>query len=362
MRIFSFALLGAASLFWVACSDVECESAIDCVDPLVCEGNVCVKPSGQGYRRDAGPIVDVGVEDTGTSTSTPSDGGSDDAGMGDTGMADSGEPDSGMPPSGDAGEQDAGAPRGDAETVASGGEIYYAELENGVNVFAIDEWAELQDRSNATYAVVSRTFADFEGGQCVVRAERLISGTPTGYGAESIELRRTPNLVHSLVPVAGRPGRFEPMTPPATRIFGDLGDTQARVVSSGGVGQLADYTGPLLRPDAVSVTAPQPLGSAINVENDVTFMWLIGTSAQARVIELYDAPREVTLRCTTPNDGLYTVPPDAIDAWLAEAPLRPAFIELSTESDSMANIGVVGGGSDVPVLIRARRGARFSVQ
>ncbi len=312
-----------------------------------------MKGTGQNLPpRDAG-LVDTGIRDAETSTSTP------EAGLPEAGLPEAGFPDATDVPSD--GGPDGGSPNGDAQTVASGGEIFYGELQDSVNTVDIDAWAEIQDRSGAVYAVVERSFTDFEGGRCDVRAERLISGTPLGYGAEAIELTRNPDLVHRLLPVAGTPGRFEPSMALTQRIFAETGDTQVRVASGGSVGELVNYVGPLLRPDEIFVSAPVPPGSSINAQNGITFTWLVGGASLSVWVEIYDAEREVTVRCEIANDGMYTVPMDAITAWRAESPVAPSFVELYTRTESTVDMGVVGGGT-VPVDIRVRRGARFLVQ
>src|SRR5690349_15773845 len=83
MRGMRITLIALPLLFaWtsVACKSPECESARDCVDPLVCENNVCVKnTSGTPPSGVDGSVYDGGIEADGGDATVGMD--ADDSGV-----------------------------------------------------------------------------------------------------------------------------------------------------------------------------------------------------------------------------------------------------------------------------------------
>lgn len=368
MRFFLAAFALASSASFVACSSVECESPKDCLDPLTCVDNKCVMNMGGGGGGprdggDAGP--DMGIRaDGGDAETEPADGGdaSEPADGGDAG------PDTGAPMIPDGGRlvYDSGTDGGQPTivTLISGGTIIYGEL-NG-NGEEVTEFAEMLDRSAASYAVLTRSFMDDNLNACTVTTTRFSSGTTIGYGADHIEVARfnNPSITRIYSPVAGRPGVFVGAEPYEGRLLQTPGEVHARVVSSEVAGTLDDADTELGRPVGSADTIMPTPGTALSLlVNNPTFAWLSPQTLDDLIVEAYDVNREVVLRCRVPSViTTYTIPIAAVRAFYSEGPQLPVYLEMSYHLERTIDVGIVGASQAVPVLVRSQRGVRYPLQ
>lgn len=334
------ALLGAAG-----CGD-ECETKLDCSTGQVCEAGKCVIPVPRGGGRT--PPSDAGQLDA--QVVIRSDGGE----PGDAGP----RPDGGGPRDGGV-DGGAGTDGGVVPALTSRGFVWAGEVRSDGGS-AYHAYGELVDESAATYSGGETTYADGEGGQCVLRIRHLTSGAPTGYAARDILVipGPQPNATFAMFPVGG--GRFEPLADPVTRMYSQSANAQFLITTDGSPGAVDTVGGSVAAPPAVLEINP-PEGGTFFIAANPALIWVPSGAPEARITaELFSLDREVVLTCVSPDDGTYQMPMGAVSAFVAATPTPPFALEI--RHDRQSSVTAVAGGRSFPVTFRASWGARFSVQ
>lgn len=317
----------------------ECTQHDDCPSPLRCFDGKCERLGGGGGGRIPDP-PDAGMSPDGGQVAP--DGGGDGGTAGDAGAMDGGLEDGGRP-------------------VLEGarGLIWVSELRAGPRS-EVDAFAELQSWADAVLDEREESFPDDEGGRCLLRTRRVISGGPAGFDAERIDVVPGPRLeTHfSLYPVGN--GRFEPRSPVADRLFSEAVTTQALILAGQGPDGLDRSAFAVRAPSIVWEESPEP-GAQVTLGAAPLLRWMAGDPNRTLVIEAYDAQRAVVLTCRTPDDGSFRVPQAAASAFVSAGRAAPSRLEIRHDTEQERQLQV-GGRGTFPVTFRASWGNRFTLR
>jgi len=345
-------VLGAAlAVALVAgCADKECETQADCPSGQRCDGEGSCYAVGPAPP--SGPIRDAGFRDSGP-----------DAGLRDLGVdpepRDAGDAGSvagrdGGPPA----PVDGGPDAGFTPSPSSRGFVWAGELRaNGQSAFVT--YGVLEDRSTATYDTRTSVIPDFEGGECRLYVDRLMSGSPTGYVADSITvatggIMAPPSIAY--FPVGN--GRFEPPSPPPPLLYEGSRAVLFGIVASPAAGSVQSTGFSTTEAPPIVFEQLPPEGASVIVAGGPTVSWVpSGIQGASITVELYDADREVVLSCKSPDDGSYAMPLTGAVAFMGEVPTRPWTLEI--RHDREATTTAYAGTRSFEVTYRASWGARF---
>ncbi len=339
MRVFGLCVAIGVLAGAAACSS-ECKNRSDCGGGFKCDDGECVaeQPFVPTDRCDAGPSGScLPVRDGGTMTST------------NTMDRDGGE----MQPPRDGGVGDAGFP--DASVPGARGSVWIREQTSSGNTSEYVVNAELVDESMASFDSTTDTFLNNDG-DCELVVRRQTGGTLQPIRTDHVEVAlggsvATINLEYT------SDGRYEPAagTQYTRRMFAAAQNPTVTFVAGAGGGAFSPGPIPVPVPTEVtgSVLAP---GSTTTLNNPVS--WNTMPIDQPVTVVATDADGEVVLTCFPLNDGGYTIPFDAQQAWQAATPTQPWTLELRRDQEVRGQV-VVPGVGNVSVAIRTAWGPVF---
>lgn len=343
----------AAFLFMLGCDSKECTSQSDCPGGNICTGDGTCVPSCATppcrVTQDAGPRdtgVDTGVDggDTGV------DGG--DAGVdgGDTGVD-----------GGDAGVDggDAGDAGPDAGGLPNAGVVWLGEFLTTPASFTA--YAEFKDRSAGMYDVSTQAFTPADG-VCALSSVRRTGGMEVGIEAGSVMIV-TGQLANQMIaygPVGG--GRYEPTAPLTANIYFNSPGVDFDIAGGSGTG-VPPTTASLPAPPQLIVLLPMA-NQTVLLQQGVTFSWQAGGAggSAVTVAELYDVDRRVSLSCVVADDGSFTLPSDAVQAFQDLSPAAPYTLELRYQVTTVQTVTLQGTNVELPIELIAARGQRWAAQ
>ena len=339
-----------ATLVFVAigtfgCPDEDCSRHADCQPNQYCSAGKCIPKETNRTGIDVGPVPRDAGPDAGPDAG---DGGGKDGGdAGDAGVLDLGTPDTqvndrGLPPVGhfELSELDT-APAGSVRTA----------------------FASFEDRTSGRYETyTSPTYTDGNT-QCLVTVERLVSGTsatPVTTESVRVDLPGTGSVLYDSSP---RPGFYEPSNPPGPGVF-QLAQGISFVIENrvGAPGTLEAFTQSGAIPGLISVL--EPAGQTVQLNQSINFRWATTPASGSLAVELFDAQREVVLRCNVSTFALttFTLQRDWIADFVRHNPVDPVTLEFRNEVFSAQSVSRSGGGPDVLVRFVAARGRRWQAQ
>lgn len=344
MKIHRISPLAVLPLLWglSACSSGPCEVDEDCIGGRSCVSGVCkLVSTSMGF--DSGPRPDFGFFDGGTPDAAP------DSGAGDGGPTD------GAPPR-DTGPTGDGGPGADGGTIdmgmqGSGGpqvSIQLNYLSDGMG----DQHRFVGELIEATMSGVgsaSSTYADQEGGQCVLTTRTYQNLVPLSVTGFNVRVRNQPYATM----VLDTDQRYRPDTSfvPLNRVFGQGGEMQVAWGMGQGNLRLDAYTDVVGVPSEVVMITPQP-GAFVTLAGGVTLQWIpSGVVGRRMTVELAGSlsSGDVRLVCDVADDGLYALPATATDGFRqtgANQPweltiVRPIAVPVTTRAPGL-NATVVG--------------------
>lgn len=344
MRSSILGALALGALFSVGCSE-ECEISPDCEPGMLCRDNKCVdRPIILPGTRDGGP--DAGPRDAGFR-----DGGFRDGGP-DAGPRDGGDRDGGT----DAGMRDAGFP--DGAILGGRGTLRIQERTTGASSSDYVFVAELVDESNASIEEATNTFFDADGRTCELRVRRVVGGTvrplladrivvQLGGGLADVTLEHDADGVY--LPVPG--------TTFTRRMFERVDSPSVTILSGPGGPVYTDGPVPIPIPTEVRALVPAA-GSTASLVTPLS--WQIQPVEELVTVEVSDATREVVLTCQPLNDGGFTFPFDARQAYAATARTDPQIITLTRDRTATAQ-AIVPGEGYIPLTVRTSWGPVFTL-
>ena len=341
-------LLAALTAGALGCS--ECERDRDCGEGLVCTAGACVEPPAPAPPPPPVPRLDVGPRDLGG----PVD-------AGDVGPIDAGDAGAGDAGAGDAGDAGAGD-AGDAGTPLVGplrGRVWHRELRIAGGE-TTESGALFQDLGALQVTVEREVFGGLvaQGGTCLLFTLDT-DGPPAPVPAHDVILRAAApgGSMLTLSPTAE--GRLAPGAPPSAPFLAPM--QALEIMIQGAASGLAAAVAQVESPGARLFA--NPIASQLDLRAPITFVWTVGpTSGFVYLVAEVSGPErpEVVLDCTIVDDGLFTLPLGAADAFEAARAGRPATLRLVRRTLTMRQVALQPGGT-IDVALELEVGFRWDL-